>query len=169
MSCVPHLHYMFPQFFAIARNSSAVSPNVLNCRSLMATPPPPLHRGCGEQLWWGAVMVSWCHMLGPAPPGAVACGPGQAKAAQYRSKCNALSRGAHTPSPPCSLFVQGHTARAVPHGPHGYNDAAVLVLCSGTHPMPSVLPKEIHFPWAHTHARSSFAWAHAQCLQLCQK
>ena len=38
---------------------------------------------------WGShlgVMVSWCLLPGPAPAGAVACSPSQARAAQYRSK-----------------------------------------------------------------------------------
>ena len=112
----------------------------------------------GGGMWGRGVLVSWWHMPGPAPSGAVACGPSQARAAQYRSKCNALLRSARTPSPPCSLSVQGRTARAVPHGPHGSDHAALLVLCSGTHPMPSVLPKVINSAWART-----------QCLQFCQK
>ena len=44
--------------------------------------------------------MSWCHLPGPAPSGAVARGPGRARAAQYRSKCNALSRCARPPPPP---------------------------------------------------------------------
>ena len=44
-------------------------------------------------------MVSWCHLPGPTPSGAVARGPGRARAAQYRSKCNALPRGGSVGTP----------------------------------------------------------------------
>ena len=79
--------------------------------------------------------VSWCHgggclLPGPAPAGAGACGPSQARAAQYRSKCNALSRSARAPPTLSSHSALGPTVQAVPPGS---------------------------------------AWAHAQCLQFCQK
>ena len=131
---------------------------------------------------------SWCHgAICHVPPPqerlpAVPVRPEQHNIAASAMPC----RAAHAPPPPCSLSVQGRTARAVPHGPHGSDDAAVLVLCSGTHPMPSVLPKEINSAWAHAqclqfcqkkyiphghtpNAVSSAAGAHAQCLQFCQK
>ena len=57
-------------------------------------------------------VVSWCHLPGPAPSGAVARGPGQARAAQYRSECNAVSRSARIPPPP-------HTQFALCPRPHG--------------------------------------------------
>ena len=62
----------------------------------------------------------------------------------------------HTcPLTPYSLPVQGRTARTVRLGPHGSDDAAVFVLCSSKHPMPSVQSKVIHS-----------ARLHAQRLQL---
>ena len=121
-------------------------------------------------------MVSWCHMPGPAPQGAVACGPRQARAAQYRSKCNALLRSARTPSPLCSLSVQGRTARAVPHGPHGSDDVAVLVLCSGTHPMQFSSAKRNTFRMdthpmpavlLHGHTPNAFNSAKNNILRMC--
>ena len=35
-------------------------------------------------------MVSWCQRQVPPPAGGIARGPGRAKVAQYRSKCNTL-------------------------------------------------------------------------------
>ena len=65
-----------------------------------------------------SIMVSWCHLPRPAPLGAVACGPGQAKAAHYRSKCKALSRSARIPPPLFGLcpwpHCPGSPARAPP-------------------------------------------------------
>ena len=88
------------------------------------------------------VMVSWCLLPGPAPAGAVACGPSQARAAQYRSKCNALLRSARAPPPP------PHPQFALRSGPHGPGSPSRL--CMGTRPMPSVVPKVINFLHGHT-------------------
>ena len=63
---------------------------------------------CTATLGSSGVMVSWCHLPGPAPSGAVARGPGRARAAQYRSKCNALSRCARTPPPRLALCPRPH-------------------------------------------------------------
>ena len=91
---------------------------------LELSPPPPPPHGVRQVLWVPPLLIlplpppvakkkkavvcvsacgrvaSWCLLPGPAPAGAVACGPGRARAAQYRSKCNALLRSARACPPP---------------------------------------------------------------------
>ena len=95
-------------------------------------------------------MVSWCLLPCPAPPGAVACGPSRARAAQYRSKCNALLRSAHAP-PPTSVRTPLWAARSGQslmalhrHPPNAFKSAKSNKLCMATRPMSSVLPTVIN-------------------------
>ena len=77
------------------------------------------------------VMVSSARSR-PLRSGCLQSRPGQSSTLPQQVQCPAAQRTHPRPPPPCSLSAQGHTARAVPHGPHGSNDTAVLLFCTGT-------------------------------------
>ena len=151
---------------------------------------------CQLSPFWGRGGVRPEGSIDPPPPGkrkpGLPCGPGQAKAAQYRSKCNALSRRARTPSPPLvrslSKAARPGQFRTGPTAPM----MRQFLCCAQAHTQCLQFCQKKYIPHGHTpnafnSAKSNifrmgtrpmpsvlpkvlnFAWAHAQCLQFCQK
>ena len=87
--------------------------------------------------------MSWCHGVNARshlPQEAVARGPGRARVAQYRSKCNTLCDAPRTPSPlPRTVIVHATRHGQLQGRPH--SRAPMQVPVHTGPPMYSVLSK----------------------------